>query len=653
MNAKIRHLEEHLQQLTDPILQIDVLNQLAFELRHTDTVQSMQRSQEAVRRAEAIGYSNGLATGLLNQGFSDMVQSRYGQALSALAESIVIFDSLNDELGKAHALYNCGVVYIRIGDYENALERHKQSLAIRQTGGDQRGEADCLSQLGYINEQFGKPEEAEKNYEQSLAIRRTIDDQPGIAAVLIGLGRINQKRHHFDQAKQYLAESLHIRKSLGEVHGWLASMHAMSDLCLEQNLLTEAEDYLVKALTFALQQKEPYAPGLCRLRINLAKVYMRSDRFKTAVDSLQDALVTAQETNQNYLIHDIYFSLSEAYKLTGDYQQALDMYERYHRQKEDIINLEATTKLKNIELLNQIEAKKKEAEIYRLRHIELKLAYDQLSQTQQQLIQAEKMAYFGQLTSGIAHEIQNPLNFVNNFSEISTELISELEEEHLKPEHDTELEAELLSDLKQNLQKITHHGGRASAIVRAMLDHSRSSTGTKQPTNLNTLVDEYLRISYHALRAKDKNFQCEILTNFALELPSAEVIPQELGRVLLNVFNNAFYAVQQKQKTALFAYHPTITVSTAQLDGNIQIQVGDNGSGIPESIRAKIFQPFFTTKPTGEGTGLGLSLSYDIVTKGHGGALLVQSQEGESTEFIIELPIAKAGQVDTTPQRAE
>jgi signal transduction histidine kinase len=249
------------------------------------------------------------------------------------------------------------------------------------------------------------------------------------------------------------------------------------------------------------------------------------------------------------------------------------------------------------------------------------------------------MASLGELTVGIAHEIQNPLNFVNNFSEVSAELVTELEEEQQKPHRDTELEAEILGDLKQNLQKITHHGGRASAIVKGMLEHSRTGTGEKRPTDLNTMADEYLKIAYHGLRAKDKDFNVELKTDFARDLGKMEIMPQEIGRVLLNLYNNAFYAVQQRQKIAPNGYQPMVTVSTKQVNGQVTIRVGDNGTGIPESVRAKIFQPFFTTKPTGEGTGLGLSLSYDIVTKGHGGTLDVTSAAGEGATFTIIIPV--------------
>jgi two-component system, NtrC family, sensor kinase len=284
-------------------------------------------------------------------------------------------------------------------------------------------------------------------------------------------------------------------------------------------------------------------------------------------------------------------------------------------------------------------------------------ALHDLKSTQSQLIQSEKMASLGELTAGIAHEIQNPLNFVNNFSEVSKELISEVEEERAKnPEsRDENLVSEILSDIKQNLEKINHHGKRAADIVKGMLQHSRTSSGVKEPTDINALADEYLRLAYHGLRAKDKSFNADFKTEFDESLPKINVIPQDIGRVLLNLINNAFYAVDKRaketdpltpaggMKNEQIKFVPTVTISTTFWNPpsggrGVRIVVKDNGSGIPSNIVDKIFQPFFTTKPTGQGTGLGLSLSYDIV-KAHGGELKAESTEGEGTEFIIHLPI--------------
>jgi len=269
---------------------------------------------------------------------------------------------------------------------------------------------------------------------------------------------------------------------------------------------------------------------------------------------------------------------------------------------------------------------------------ELQTALSELRATQQQLIQREKMASLGELTAGIAHEIQNPLNFVNNFADVSAELVAELEVEQASATPDVGLEDELLNDLRHNLHKINQHGQRAASIVRGMLAHSRQSTGERQPTDVNALADEYLRLAYHGLRAKDKSFNATLNTEFAALLPLVPAVPGDLGRVLLNLFTNAFYAVQKRQQTAPAGYAPTVRVCTRRAGEEVEICIRDNGTGIPEAVRSKIFQPFFTTKPSGEGTGLGLSLAHDIVTKGHGGTLSVASQEGEFTEFLVRLP---------------
>ncbi len=288
-------------------------------------------------------------------------------------------------------------------------------------------------------------------------------------------------------------------------------------------------------------------------------------------------------------------------------------------------------------MLEQLVAERT-AELTRQKE-ELEQTLTELKATQDQLIQREKMASLGELTAGIAHEIQNPLNFVNNFSEVSVELIEELKEERRREDRDIELEEELLTDLTQNLQKITHHGKRADSIVKGMLQHSRTSTPQREPTDLNNLADEYLRLAYHGLRASDKSFNATLIMDFDEHLGKVSVVPQDMGRVLLNLFTNAFYATEQKRKTGLAGYQPTVQVSTKRLsDEQIEIRVRDNGCGIPKTVLTKIYQPFFTTKPTGQGTGLGLSLSYDIVTKGHGGELTVETEEGEFTEFIIQLP---------------
>ncbi|MBK8699200.1 MAG: two-component sensor histidine kinase [Saprospiraceae bacterium] len=285
--------------------------------------------------------------------------------------------------------------------------------------------------------------------------------------------------------------------------------------------------------------------------------------------------------------------------------------------------------------------KEKNHELQRMvdeRTIQLQNTIHELKSTQAQLIQSEKMASLGELTAGIAHEIQNPLNFVNNFSEVNKELLTEMNEEIIKGNYE-EVKA-IAKDVIDNENKIIFHGKRADAIVKGMLHHSSSGSGKKEPTDINALADEFLRLAYHGLRAKDKSFNAAMKTDFDPSIGNISIIPQDIGRVILNLITNSFYAINEKKnKSEEGKYDPTVTVSTKKINGSAEIKVEDNGNGIPQKLMDKIFQPFFTTKPPGQGTGLGLSMSYDIVTKGHNGELKVDSKEGEGTKFIIILPI--------------
>jgi signal transduction histidine kinase len=309
--------------------------------------------------------------------------------------------------------------------------------------------------------------------------------------------------------------------------------------------------------------------------------------------------------------------------LSQNFNQMTQSLRQYSENMETLVT-ERTTELEHKSI--QLEKQKGE----------LQITLENLKEAQSQLIQSEKMASLGELTAGIAHEIQNPLNFVNNFSEVNTELIDEL---------DGEVEKgnllgikSLANDIRENEIKISHHGKRADAIVKSMLQHSRTGSGKKELTNMSALADEYLRLAYHGLRAKDSSFNATMKTDYDATVGNISIIPQEIGRVLLNLYNNAFYAVSEKKKSINGAYEPTVSVSTRKTGNKIEIRVKDNGNGIPAKLKDKIFQPFFTTKPTGQGTGLGLSLSYDIV-KVHGGEIRVDSNEGEFTEFVVQIPV--------------
>ena len=405
----------------------------------------------------------------------------------------------------------------------------------------------------------------------------------------------------------------------------------------------------------------------------LKEYYLKKGDFDKAIPVLIDFQESSERNQRVGNLEWIYDDLVKAYVGKKDYKLAYEYKLKSLQIKDTLDKLASKEEIASMEMQKQIElqraafddeqskiALKNNLRFYGLiagiaillllagilwknnrrkqkDKLKIEKAYKDLQLTQQQLIQSEKMASLGELTAGIAHEIQNPLNFVNNFSDVNTELVDEAKLEMDKG-NVNEVKT-ILNDIKDNEQKINHHGKRAEAIVKGMLQHSRANSGQKELSDINALAEEYLRLAYHGLRAKDKSFTANFKTDLDGSIGRISIIPQDMGRVILNLINNAFYAVNDKEKENLPGYEPTVSVSTRKEKDKIEIKVKDNGNGIPQRILSKIFQPFFTTKPTGQGTGLGLSLSYDIITKGHAGELKVETKEGEGSEFIIQLPI--------------
>jgi signal transduction histidine kinase len=321
--------------------------------------------------------------------------------------------------------------------------------------------------------------------------------------------------------------------------------------------------------------------------------------------------------------NDFYKVLEEFPGMTKDIIAALN---KRLRNQNDVLISEFKNKEEKLQELVKIRTNELEQ-----KNSQLEQTLKELKKSQQQLIQSEKLASLGQLTAGIAHEIQNPLNFVNNFSHFSNDLIKEIKEAKTNEERN-----EVLGELEVNLEKIHHHGKRADSIVKNMLEHSRKNTGEKQLVDLNALSTEYFNLSFHGMRANNAEFNCSIEKELAKDMPSVNVVPQDISRVFLNLFNNAFYSV--KEKAANENYNALVSLKTQVNNGSAIIHIKDNGIGISDAIKEKIFLPFFTTKPTGQGTGLGLSLSHDIIVA-HGGEITVESKEGEGAEFIISLPL--------------
>jgi signal transduction histidine kinase len=464
------------------------------------------------------------------------------------------------------------------------------------------------------------------NFEKSLHLNTASGNIYETANVLNEIGSVYKKQSDFQKALSYHTRSVKIADSLnmqGIKPAWLYLL---------------AHDYYgLKNYNKAKEINDQALEGFKKIWFDI-KMTSNMELLASQIDSARG------DGNGAYIHYKEYASLSE--KLKGEeirkeaqkakFQTEFDK-QKSEQEKKDAIakrtrNLQymviGAILLLGIFLLYGYVQKNRDKK-------RIEMAYGELKSTQAQLIQSEKMASLGELTAGIAHEIQNPLNFVNNFSDVNKELLTEMKEEMDKGNIDDA--KEIANDVIANEEKINHHGKRADAIVKGMLQHSRSSSATKEPTDINKLADEYLRLAYHGLRAKDKSFNATLKTDFDESIGNINIIPQDIGRVILNLITNAFYVVDEKKKSGLENYDPTILVSTKKINDKVEIRVADNGNGIPLKVLDKIFQPFFTTKPTGQGTGLGLSLSYDIV-KAHGGELKVETKEGEGTEFIIQLP---------------
>ena len=627
--------------------------------------ESIIYANQALTLARQLMWKKGMAGAYKVLGNIYAVKSDNPSALTAYLSGLKIAEEIKDKNQIVGITGNIGYLYSNLANYPLALAYYKKALKGHQELGNKSGVVNWLNNIGEVYSEQGEYAKALDYRLKSLKINEAMGFR-GVPKELnldnVGLAYLNLA--DYPKALTYLQNGLKLSKANGTKQVLVRSYNNLSKLYLKI-----ATDSNATSLTTLLRSD-------------------KANTLKKANAYVDSAVVLAKERGDLRYLYRAYQTRSQIQDALGEPQAALASYQDFIKTKDLVINQQNSNQiavatlqydfdkketafkfkqqLSAVQLQQQKQQrtyllggigllgvllgllvfgytqKQKANTVIHQKSLQLEKSLAELRTTQTQLIQKEKMASLGELTAGIAHEIQNPLNFVNNFSEVSTELVTELEEEQRKPERNVELEAELLSDLKRNLEKIAHHGGRASAIVKGMLEHSRMGTGEKQLTNLNTLADEYLKIAYHGLRAKDKDFNCELVTDFAPNLGKVDVMPQELGRVLLNLYNNAFYAVKEKQKTAPADYQPTVTVNTAQVNGYVEIRANDNGTGIAESVKAKIFQPFFTTKPTGEGTGLGLSLSYDIVTKGHGGSLRMVSREGEGTEFVIQLPTAKS-----------
>jgi two-component system NtrC family sensor kinase len=611
-------------------------------------------------------------------------------ALSYVGKTLLLTRKNNKLLLVAWGLASKSYQLTTIGRYAEALKCLLQAFEIAQDPQNDNNswflnqrvtpEKNRLLTLALVHHMFGVLMYRTQNTEQTIfhfkeakRIAQEINNPARVMLADMNLGKVYISLNKIDSALVFENEAKDITLKIGSKKYLGHIFSCFGDIALKQGNKTKAKQFYYEGVNAATEQN-----NIADLNWN----YLKLTNFYLAEKEKDSSLYFAEKmfatlksigpnTNQQVNIGVAYDNLYKSYKLTKQLDSAFKYAGLALAAKDSIYNnrIGSLAQFQNLSFKEQLRLQQLEKEkdayqstvrtyallaglgvfliiaiiLYRnnlQKHKANKVlatALTNLKATQTQLIQSEKMASLGELTAGIAHEIQNPLNFVNNFSEVNKEMVEELEDELKKGNVEEALA--IAADIKGNEEKINHHGKRADFIVKGMLQHSRTSTGEKQLTDINILADEFFRLSYHGLRAKDKAFNAELVTRFDEKLPKVNIAQQDIGRVLLNLFNNAFYAVNQKQKTAGPDYKPEVTVSTSIEKNNLIIKVRDNGNGIPDAIKDKIMQPFFTTKPTGEGTGLGLSLSYDIVVKGHNGKIDIDSEEGEGSEFIITMSI--------------
>jgi two-component system, NtrC family, sensor kinase len=594
---------------------------------------------------------------------------------------LVRFRELNDSSGMATCYFVLGGFYRAIGLFDRAIYYNKKSMSYldssRQAGTNYFGSTKIegrnvwRNNMGVLPEYYslkGDPETAIRYAWLYLKLDKNNTDHP---MALKRLADSYLRANRQDSALYFVQQAY---DACNARFKWVlpSIFQTWSVLELSKGNYRKADSLLVECWEVARKSNlSAYsAAGIVNPDYYRALIYVAQKNYEEAAGFLLSDIVRVRNL-RNELLRD-YKLLAEVYEELGDIGKSKEYYKAFISLQDSLLNdqnkysaisFEVEQQMNEKELsISQLKNKNKISSLtrnfslgiialvlllagvvyYRYKvkqkaNAVLEKALTDLRSTQSQLIQSEKMASLGELTAGIAHEIQNPLNFVNNFSEVSNELMDEMKDEIKKGNYE---EVNMIADdVKQNLGKINHHGKRADAIVKGMLQHSRSSSGVKEPTDINALCDEYLRLSYHGLRAKDKSFNATMKTDFDESVGNINIIPQDIGRVVFNLINNAFYVVDEKKKQKSNGYEPAVSVSTKKSGDKVFISVKDNGNGIPQKVLDKVFQPFFTTKPTGQGTGLGLSLSYDIVTKGHDGEIKVETKEGEGSAFTISLPM--------------
>ncbi|MEZ4702074.1 MAG: tetratricopeptide repeat protein [Rhodothermales bacterium] len=578
--------------------------------------------------------------------------SEYDEAIAVLREGVDMALAWNDDelLGQMYAGY--GGVYLSLGDFEQALSYGQQAMRFLKDGEHAVYRGWLVHGFGVGYFELGDTERARAYFEESLGIFEANHYPVGMARALIGLGNICHKNGQHKEAIGHLERAMGLFREARNVTGEARAQHDTGVVLMDEGRFDESERFLLESLSVRRQVNNQRAVSTSLL--SLGRLYARTGRFDEAETAFADALAIADDLGVETRKFEVREALARLAEERGDVAGALQHYKAFQEAKERVFGDELRVRLSRLQIRTAMEQSEKEARWMRERNealleqnerLESLLA--ELRAAQEQLVQSEKMISLGQLTAGIAHEIKNPLNFVNNFAALSVELVDDLiafmdahEGDTIRATRD-ELE-ELLTDLRSNAGRIQQHGKRADRIVHGMLQHARGVSGEWREVDLNGLIEEYAGLAYHGARARDMSFNVTLEKSMDPAIGRVRMVPQDIGRVILNLLSNAFYAVSARKALGEAGYEPRVHLST-WLDGDFAVvRVEDNGAGVPETVQARIFDPFFTTKPPGEGTGLGLSLSYDIVTQGHRGMLRLDTSGAEGAAFELALPAGDA-----------
>ena len=685
-NKTIDSLKKVLQTQKEDTNKVNTLIVLGTVL--TDSIEydfALKYADEALALSKKLNFKRGQAKAYNKIASVHQTRGNYVEARNNYLIAANISEELGDKYYSAYAISRVANSYYTEGDITEAIKISYDALRIYEEVKDKPGIAYAYLLLGHFY--F-----ADKNYSESLKaflsgqrLEEELGDKVYVAYFKLGIAKINAVQGNYAEALRKYSEVLKVFEeandiTIAETHRCMGeAFEALGAKTKEGSIDNYSRAYQHYMKNLSIYDSIKDNGGIVTAYYYVGKINIALGNLQMARDYLTRALHLGEEIRSKGDLQDIHLGFSNLDSLQGNYKQAFEHYKMYIIYRDSISNEETKKQLVRTTMQYEFDKKEVAAQLVQERRRigqwrviaslgllilifllimffqwrnskhrkkanlllqqqkeKVESTLSELRSTQSQLIQSEKMASLGELTAGIAHEIQNPLNFVNNFSDINAELIDEVKLEMDKGNVDDA--KAILKDIKDNEQKINHHGKRADAIVKGMLQHSRSSTGQKEPTDINALCDEYLRLAYHGVRAKDKSFNVTMKTDFDESIGNINIIPQDIGRVVLNLINNAFYVVDEKKKQTGDGYEATVTVTTRKQNGKVELKVKDNGNGITQKVLDKIFQPFFTTKPTGQGTGLGLSLSYDIV-KAHGGELKVETKEGGGSEFIIHLPV--------------